>query len=277
MEDLESSLKDVWIGSYKLFIVLARFVDGKQIPRKREKVWQPVKGKERQDEDPEVVCEKQTAPADIIIEDRRSFKDTLLNKEPVIIKEGLEITVDPNVVAFGEWYDRGIIVHLKSLEALTSLRSWLTKICHDVVEIKYVGGLCVVLVFENRDAKNDFTSKKDAWRAYVYFIVEWYGQTFKVHRIAWLKINGVPLSLSCAKVFDDVASRFGSVIQPTMFPDEDGDLSVACVGILCSETDRVNQKVKLKWKSTWFDVLIEEELADRIPDCLVDMEEEVRK
>ncbi|MFS7943886.1 putative RNA recognition motif domain, nucleotide-binding alpha-beta plait domain superfamily [Helianthus anomalus] len=225
MDDLESSLKDVWIGSYKLFIVPARFVDGKQIPRKEEKVWQPVKGDGRKEEFPEVVSDKNTAPAENIMQ---------------------EIIADNNIVAFGEWFDPGIIAHLKSLQALTSLRSWLKNIGHDVVAIKYVGCLCVVLLFDNRDTKSDFTSNKDAWGAYVNSIEEWYGQTFKIH--------GVPLSLSCSKVFDDVASRFGEVIQPAMFPEEDGDLSIACVGILRSEIDRVNQKVKLKWKSYSFDV-----------------------
>ncbi|KAM0039325.1 putative RNA recognition motif domain, nucleotide-binding alpha-beta plait domain superfamily [Helianthus debilis subsp. tardiflorus] len=163
MEDLESSLKDVWIGSYKLFIVPARFVDGKHIPRKDEQVWQPIKGKEVQEEGREEVIEKPSASVKVNAEDRRSFRDPLLNKEPEI-NVFMEIDVESNVNAF------------------------------------------------------------------------------------W----GVP----------------------TQFPEEDGDLSVACVGILCSLIDMVNQKVRLKWKLAVFDVLVEEEMADWIPDCIVNFEEE---
>lgn len=52
--DLEESLNDVWIGSYKLFIVPARFVDGQKMPVDKgkridgvvhgEKMWKPVTG-----------------------------------------------------------------------------------------------------------------------------------------------------------------------------------------------------------------------------------------
>ncbi|KAM0062365.1 hypothetical protein Hdeb2414_s0004g00147311 [Helianthus debilis subsp. tardiflorus] len=175
MEDLESSLKDVWIGSYKLFIIPARFVDGKHIPRKDEQVWQLVKGKEVQEEGREEVIEKPSASVNVNVEDKRSIRDTLLNKEP-------------EINAFGEWYERGIIVRLKSLKFFTNLRYWLKNLCDGAVEIKYVGGLCVILVFENRDYKNEFVSKKVEWDSYVESIEDWVGLTFKVDRIAWLKI-----------------------------------------------------------------------------------------
>ncbi|KAM0048956.1 putative RNA recognition motif domain, nucleotide-binding alpha-beta plait domain superfamily [Helianthus debilis subsp. tardiflorus] len=273
MEDLEVALKDVWIGSYKLFIVPARFVDGKEIPRKEEKVWQPVKGKEVKEEGKEEVSGKESIPMDVCVDDRRSFKDTLLNKEP-INSEVLEINVDPSLVVFGDWYDRAVIVHLKSLEALTNLRIWLKNMSINEVEIKYVGGLCAILVFLNRDFKMEFTSNKDAWGLHDDLLEEWNGQSFTVPKIAWLKIRGVPLSLSCAKVFEDVATKFGSIIQSATFPEEDGDLSVACVGILRSGSDRVNQKVILNWKSSKFEVWVEEEMVDWIPECLVEMEDE---
>ncbi|KAM0013520.1 putative RNA recognition motif domain, nucleotide-binding alpha-beta plait domain superfamily [Helianthus debilis subsp. tardiflorus] len=273
MDDLESALKDVWIGSYKLFIVPARFVDGKEIPRKEERVWQPVKGKEVQEDGKEEASAKHTTTVDVNAEDSRSFKDTLLNKEPKK-NDVPEINVEPSAAVFGEWYDRALVVHLKNLKALTSLRSWMKTICDLNVEIKYVGGLCVILVFVNRDSKMIFTSMKDAWGVHVDLIEEWYGQTFIVPRIAWLKIRGVPLSLSCSKVFDEVASTFGSIIQPAMFPEEDGDLTVACVGVLRAQLERVSQKVKLSWKTSKFDVLVEEKVDDWIPDCLMDLEEE---
>ncbi|MFS7958530.1 putative RNA recognition motif domain, nucleotide-binding alpha-beta plait domain superfamily [Helianthus anomalus] len=40
---LERDMKDVWIRSYKLFIVLARFVDGERMNWKGDKRWSPVK------------------------------------------------------------------------------------------------------------------------------------------------------------------------------------------------------------------------------------------
>ncbi|KAF5795883.1 putative RNA recognition motif domain, nucleotide-binding alpha-beta plait domain superfamily [Helianthus annuus] len=274
MDDLESALKDVWIGSYKLFVAPARFVDGKEVPRKEEKVWQPARGKEVIHEGKDGGSEgPSVASVDINMEDRRSFKDTLLNKDPKP-DDVIEIRVESPVAVFGEWYDRALVVHMKTLVDLTNMRGWLTSVCEEKVEIKYVGGLCVLLVFINRESKLSFTTKKDAWDVYVEMIEEWYGQTFMVPRIAWLKIRGIPLSLSFHDVFHEVASKFGVIIQPAIFPEEDGDLTVAVVGILRQQMERVNQRVRVLWKTSKFGVMVEEETTDWVPDCLVEMEEE---
>ncbi|KAK9049452.1 hypothetical protein SSX86_031579 [Deinandra increscens subsp. villosa] len=274
MNDLADDLKDAWIGSYKLYIVPAMFVDGKEIPRNVVKTWQPVKEKEIQQEDKAKDRVDEPVAMDVNVENRRTFKDTLLNKEAPV-RDVVEINVDQSIVAFGDWFDRAVIIHLKSLEALTTLRVWLKNLGVVEVEIKYVGGLCAMLVFDNSDMKKAFTSRKEEWGGYVVLLEEWYGQTFQVPRIAWIKIRGVPLSIACSKVFDEVAAKFGSVVQPAIFPEEDGDLSVACVGISRSDVVRVNQKVVLNWKASKFEVWVEEEGADWIPDCLMSFEDDV--
>ncbi|XP_076930153.1 uncharacterized protein LOC143594820 [Bidens hawaiensis] len=107
----------------------------------------------------------------------------------------------------------------------------------------------------------NFVTNKSVWEEFFVSVEEWRGQTINVERIAWLKVHGVPLTLSCAKVFDEIASRFGSVIQTAQFTEDDGDLSFACVGVLRSSVDRVNQKINQKWKTNilevvWFIMLI---------------------
>ncbi|MFS7917821.1 hypothetical protein Hanom_Chr03g00193691 [Helianthus anomalus] len=77
------------------------------------------------------------------------------------------------------------------------------------------------------------------------------------------------------KVFDDIGSQFGTVIQSAQLDEQDGDLSYARVGILTKSMDRVNQRCKLSWKNRSFVVLVEEEVGEWTPDCLVDLEDEV--
>ena len=92
--DLEASLKDVWIGSYKLFIVPARFVNGQKITIDKgkkidstvhkESVWKPVNGPEEQvhgdDQNGGDRMHVDVKPSEEV--DHRSFRDTLLNNKP---------------------------------------------------------------------------------------------------------------------------------------------------------------------------------------------------
>ncbi|KAM0067297.1 putative RNA recognition motif domain, nucleotide-binding alpha-beta plait domain superfamily [Helianthus debilis subsp. tardiflorus] len=235
--EMGRNLKDVWIGSYKLFIVLARFVDGQKIPRERETEWKLVQG---QDKGKKVSTE--AIQNEIVIEQHpvnasgsggRSFRDTLLNKEED--DDLQEIVVEPNVQAFSDWFDCGLIARVIDFGILPSLR----KRIKEISEVKL-----------------------------------WSGQIVEMERIAWIKVDGVPLSLSCMQVCDEIASKFGSVIQPAQLDEQDGDLSYACIGILSKSVDRVNQRCKLSWKNKSFVVLIEEEVGEWIPDCLVNMEDD---
>ncbi|MFS7917120.1 hypothetical protein Hanom_Chr03g00185291 [Helianthus anomalus] len=91
--------------------------------------------------------------------------------------------------------------------------------------------------------------------------------------LAWIKIHGVPLSISCPKVFDDIAGKFGDMIQSAKFSEDDGDLSYACCGVLRIRSERVHDKVIVNWKGKRYSVLVEEEVREWIPDCLVDEED----
>ncbi|MFS7960693.1 hypothetical protein Hanom_Chr08g00706051 [Helianthus anomalus] len=100
--DLEGNLKDVWIGSYKLFIVSARFVDGVDMHRKEEAVWQPVRKIDTPSNDMHADKEEEIRGDQSGLNGNnngvRMFRDTLINKDSDV---GLmEINVDPNIQAF---------------------------------------------------------------------------------------------------------------------------------------------------------------------------------
>ncbi|KAJ0454198.1 hypothetical protein HanIR_Chr15g0737431 [Helianthus annuus] len=61
-------------------------------------------------------------------------------------------------------------------------------------------------------------------------------------------------------------------MQFAQFSENGEDLSYACGGVLCKHSERIQNLVALKWKSKTFSVLVEEELGEWIPDCLVDFE-----
>ncbi|KAJ0750902.1 hypothetical protein HanLR1_Chr05g0187211 [Helianthus annuus] len=183
-------------------------------------------------------------PVGVVTDISRSFSDTLLNKEPSL--GCMEILVDDKVQAFGDWFDFGLLRHASNLGTLTDLRRCLRTVSNSDIQIKYVGGLYVLLVFGSRKEKEVFVSKSDVWCHIFDRLEDWSGQIIEFERIAWLKIHGVPLRLSCIQVFDDIAAKFGNVVQSAQFSEDGGDLSFAYIGILCNSVDRVNKKIALK-------------------------------
>ncbi|KAJ0457160.1 putative nucleotide-binding alpha-beta plait domain superfamily, RNA-binding domain superfamily [Helianthus annuus] len=263
---LEKDLKDGWIGSYKLFIVLARFVDGEKVSWKEEKQWVPVNEKKVEknvNEKPNMVDVDQPGPTTV---NQHSFKDTLLDKDP---GQGLlEVAMESNFQGSLQWKGLGLVGRAHCLRDLTSLRVWLSSIGMLKVGIRYVGGLWAVLVFEDQKTMVEFHRSKEMWMLVFGTLDHWEGQRLPVERIAWLKIFGVPLCLFEDCVFNDTGSKFGTVIQPAQVSEVEEDLSHVMIGVLCDSVYRINTNISLKWRKEVFSVVIEEEVGDWTPDCL---------
>ncbi|KAJ0462962.1 putative RNA recognition motif domain, nucleotide-binding alpha-beta plait domain superfamily [Helianthus annuus] len=140
MGDLEDRLKDVWIGTYKLYIVLARFVDGVDLKRKEDKTWKPVTNNGVDEVSMHV--EKETEKVDVqpgsSVDAGRTFRDTLLNKDPNV--GSIDVIVDDKTVAFEQWFDRGLIGRVNTLHDFTGLKVWLKNVVQLHCIIKCGGG-----------------------------------------------------------------------------------------------------------------------------------------
>ncbi|MFS7999079.1 putative RNA recognition motif domain, nucleotide-binding alpha-beta plait domain superfamily [Helianthus anomalus] len=269
---LEENLKDVWIGSYKLYVVLARFVDGVKIQHKEAKVWKPV-DEARTEVRPNNVADEgkvgdNSGPA---VVGTRSFRDTLLNVVPG--KEVVDINVSDEVIARDEWNGLGLLGKVKDLNSLSRLRIWFGKSVSCKVGIRYVGGLYVILLFESYEDKTWFLDKKGVWDKVFVFLNAWGGQTWEYECIAWLKLFGIPLCLNVESVLVDISTKFGEVIQLLNSSVGDEDISYVMVGVLTNSVHRVQQHVNLNWKSTIYPVFVNEDCEDWVPDCLNDVEE----
>ncbi|KAF5759571.1 hypothetical protein HanXRQr2_Chr16g0742831 [Helianthus annuus] len=190
---------------------------------------------------------------------QRSFKDTLLNKAA---KESTpEVVVDSEGKVFAEFYEQGIVVRVNEFQTLTSLRSLLREVVKGQFNLKYVGGLSVIVIFGSRVEKEEFLGLKDVWRGWFASVEPWSGQSLVVDRIAWIKIHGLPIHIAEAKVFDVIAGKFGEVIQSALFPEE-GDVSYAWVGIMSKSIDRINSRCKVVWKEMSYMVRVEEDVEE---------------
>ncbi|KAJ0785886.1 hypothetical protein HanOQP8_Chr02g0048471 [Helianthus annuus] len=122
--------------------------------------------------------------------------------------------------------------------------------------------------FEDEESASSFLKAKSIWGPWFSKLVLWEGQSLSPERVAWLKIVGIPLHLSCPEVLNSVGEFFGKVLHVPTQVEEDKDLSVFRVGILVGEFKRFQEYVTLRWKDRQFRVWVEEELVAWVPDCL---------
>ncbi|KAM0044247.1 putative RNA recognition motif domain, nucleotide-binding alpha-beta plait domain superfamily [Helianthus debilis subsp. tardiflorus] len=276
---LEKDMKDVLIGSYKLFIVLARFVDGERINWKGDKRWTPVKS----DRVPSDVGNKDIEMEPLVdvqkigngLEEGRSFRDKLLNVEPMNPKKPLEFVVNSEFNGGMSWIGCGAVGRVSDLKKLSKLRVWLDLIRPNRVGIKYIGGLWVMLVFESELCMEGFVGVKEVWKVCFDNLEKWEGQLIPNERIAWLKVIGLPLCLYDKDIMDGIDALFGPVVHSPEFNALENDLSYVMMGVLRESAPRVNEVVKILWKEKEYSVLVEEESGDWAPDCLEDFSEEV--
>ncbi|MFS7976508.1 hypothetical protein Hanom_Chr10g00893241 [Helianthus anomalus] len=127
--------------------------------------------------------------------------------------------------------------------------------------IHYLGGLSLMISFEEDSDASSFIEANDLWGPWFSKLVAWEGQSLSSERVAWLKIIGMPLHLICPEVLKNIGGLFGKVLHVSGQLEEDQDLSVFHVGILAGEFKRIQECVNLRWKERQFRVWVEEELV----------------
>ncbi|KAJ0738095.1 hypothetical protein HanLR1_Chr06g0214251 [Helianthus annuus] len=204
----------------------------------------------------------------------RSFRDTLVGKD--ICDPMEEVVLDDGFDGNAIWKGLGLLGSTRDLNTLTSLKEWLFSVRLGNVHIRYVGGLSVVLVFEDNVSMLEFLNTKEVWNPVFSSLVIWDGQRSNLERLAWIKIFGLPLFLFDKYVVDRIRSKFGRVVQSVQADENLEDFSYAMIGVLCQSTKRINQSYKLKWRNEEFVVLVEEDTGEWIPDCIgVEVEESI--
>ncbi|KAI3687995.1 hypothetical protein L1987_81701 [Smallanthus sonchifolius] len=181
---------------------------------------------------------------------------------------GKTINIDEKVNGFSMLHGKAIVGRMKNVEALKSILIFLNNICpgSDPGKVQYLGGLDLLISFEDPEfaavvleaAKND----SDKFLA----ACLWNGQPLSSERLAWVKVQGIPLHLFSHEVINNVGSSFGKVVHKVAKSDSDPDLSYDYVGILVGDGKRLSEEIVLEWKSRKFRVWINEEMGDWFPE-----------
>ncbi|KAF5787675.1 putative RNA recognition motif domain, nucleotide-binding alpha-beta plait domain superfamily [Helianthus annuus] len=270
---LEADLVDVWMGSYKLFVARARFVDGERV------VGGSDGNKDKNlDRTNEFMAEKEASHeghanpnqggvASRVGENSRSYRDTFLNKNVVVNLDSV-LKIDDSVEGYRDWHKLSVCVRVKNYKVLSSLVELLKTSGGCSAEIKYGGGFNVMLIFNDDQECTSFLDNKDVWAEWFESAERWSGQVLKYERIAWLRVHGVPISLAVDQVFEAVGKRYGMVVQPACYSSDEKDFSYTYIGVLCGRDSRVDDRFSLSWRDKIFKVWVDEDVEEWSPDCI---------
>ncbi|KAJ0574926.1 hypothetical protein HanHA89_Chr06g0243781 [Helianthus annuus] len=136
------------------------------------------------------------------------------------------------------------------------------------VSLSYLGGLYMLVKFEDEDSCDNFMLDHNCWKEWFSSLDPWNCQSLPFERLAWVKVQGVPMHLADNDVLNNIAEKFGKVVHGSFMEAEDGNLSVSWIGLLVGEGNRIHDHVTLRWKNKQYRVWIEEEINDWVPDSI---------
>ncbi|KAL4583360.1 hypothetical protein LXL04_007931 [Taraxacum kok-saghyz] len=197
-----------------------------------------------------------------------SFKEALLGDKdghdaaPVKETTGIhDIVLDQDTPASPRWLKNCLVGEVKNIELLSKCMTIIHAYGLGECSIRYVGGLSVLLQFNNQVIADCFLrNQKVNWSAWFTWLKAWDDSFMNGSKATWLKISGVPVSCWDSGMFSLIAGRFGRVLIPFDCPDDARDLSCGKVCILCPSLDPIGPvKVTVKLKERVFVALIKEE------------------
>ncbi|KAL4584666.1 hypothetical protein LXL04_009272 [Taraxacum kok-saghyz] len=146
-----------------------------------------------------------------------------------------------------EWFGKEVIIGtVRNFDMLCNFPSVISMEGFFIEEIKYMGGMKVLLKFTSNKAADVFRANKNLWLKW-FSEVEAAGKSPpRFERIAWLKITGVPIEAWKEENFDTIANNFGKVLIQAQSFWQNLDVSHGKVCILTATRRKVNEELSIE-------------------------------
>ncbi|KAJ0746512.1 hypothetical protein HanOQP8_Chr05g0178581 [Helianthus annuus] len=179
---------------------------------------------------------------------------------------GKTINVDSNVNAFSSLHGKAVVTRMIDVTALKNIYLFLHDICPGFGKVQYLGGLDLLISFEDAETAQTFRFAAEALKESFSSVSTWEGQSLGFERVAWLKVQGIPLHLVSNEVIDVVGGLIGKVVHKANRSEFDHDLSFEYVGVLVGVGKRISEEITLNWRNRKFRIWIVEKAGDWVPD-----------
>ncbi|KAF5765351.1 hypothetical protein HanXRQr2_Chr15g0702771 [Helianthus annuus] len=198
----------------------------------------------------------------------KSFKDAILGRSMEEKGEKV-IVINDDFKAYEHVSGKAVIVRMANFNALKEASETIKGMMLGEGVVQYVGGMFILVAFKCGEDVERFSllskERKDIFQS----VEKWVGQSLPFERIAWLRIQGIPIHLLDNSVINRIGETFGKVVQVGQHEVWDSDLSYDYVGVLVAEGKRIQEEVVVQWKGRRYRVWVAEEVGDWEPDFLV--------
>ncbi|KAF5758506.1 putative RNA recognition motif domain, nucleotide-binding alpha-beta plait domain superfamily [Helianthus annuus] len=141
---------------------------------------------------------------------------------------------------------KSLIGEVKDIDILNNLKVFLSGITEEGLNLKYLGGLKVLLCFNSPEEVEDFRySKMELWEKWFSRLYLWEGIPPIFERIAWIKILGVPLSLWDHHVINKIGERCSRILVKSEADASDGNMAKDRLAILVNTGKRISSEFNL--------------------------------
>ncbi|GKA57086.1 nucleotide-binding alpha-beta plait domain-containing protein [Tanacetum coccineum] len=260
VERLVTNLCTVWVGNFKIHANVARF--------QRESVK---KTHQAYDKGTKVDNGGGNKNGNVLNNMANSYAHVV--KRPLAQKENSDdvptMVLDETCLNKDE-FPLCLLGKVKEFASLTNLKVVLAKEGFDNIELKYMGGFWVMIVFQEDETKKCFQSNES--------VGSWFSQIIQAHndfileeRVIWVEIEGVPCKWWSKNTFNRIASRWGTILNAEEL--EEGGFHSSRLCICTKSKTAVFESFKMVYcgKVCWVRAI---EVPGWVPDFEEDCEDE---
>ncbi|KAJ0935557.1 putative RNA recognition motif domain, nucleotide-binding alpha-beta plait domain superfamily [Helianthus annuus] len=154
---------------------------------------------------------------------------------------------------------KSLIGEAKDIDILNNMKENISGIMEKGLNLKYLGGLKVLLSFDSPEEAEDFRyNKVNDWEKWFTRLYLWEGFPPLFERIAWIKVLGVPVSLWDRHVINKIGERCGRLVVKSEAEYSDGNMAENRLAILVNTGKKIASEFDLVWKEQVIRVWVEE-------------------
>ncbi|KAJ0604053.1 putative RNA recognition motif domain, nucleotide-binding alpha-beta plait domain superfamily [Helianthus annuus] len=232
--ELEKKMANVWMGSYRLFINVAKFT--KENEERRDGKAKIHNHAVKENKDLGHRKQELNRYGNFVSSSNTYAGIVSGNRQEIASKK--EVVLSEYAKAFVEFHGSAIIGKTKDLWTLRKLDILLKEANFGESTIKYLGGMYVLIVFNSSIVADSFSSNAPGFGWFISVEI-WRGQMVGFERLAWLNIHGVPLHLAGNETFYLVGRSFGKVVHASQRQSDDNFLLYDCVCVLTDSVKRI--------------------------------------
>lgn len=177
------------------------------------------------------------------------------------------VTLDNAVASHAShWAEVSVVGEAFNISRLCDMAECLKKVRNSRMELRYWGGLKVLITFGSKEEAVKFIEEeKNIWKEWLKEAYIWVGEWLDFERLAWIKIYGVPAALWDARNFIKIGESFGQVVKGLENIIEEGNLVYAHVGVITKSGKRLNEELVVSWGEKKFKCWVSEDAGNWVP------------